>query len=133
MGGKMLKTFFKYQDLDAKVCIATCNSYTIVSFLAKGNSQIKKSGLVVGHKRRNPDRKAMVDRLLPLLPNAYIVRYGSKNVPPVKGDIDPATMRKLYSKGGNFQFDIAIKSTNLPTYPALEACPGRAIKNFLGE
>jgi len=106
-------TFFSHKGLDAKVGITVHHESgaTILSFLAQGNSQIKDKVTkeVIGYKKRNPDRVALVDHLIPQLPNGSTVRYGSLSKGQMEtGDLSPQRMRRLYSAGGKFQFDIAI-------------------------
>lgn len=138
----LIKSFWTLPDVDAKVAIyihPEDEALTVFTFLAKGYA----SRMVDGQKKlmpRNPDRLKLVEYLLPLLPKAQVVRYGKKSNLP---DVSPQKVgvRKLYSKGGNFQFDVVVSTgdigTNLPEEafcpaggwaPDLERTSGKAIK-----
>ena len=113
-------TFFQLPDgdNDAKVGITIYDGRTILSFLAQGNSQIKDkvTKKVIGYKKRNPHRRQLVDQILPLLPDAEFVRYGSKSGGKTATNVSAPAMRKFYSKGGNFQFDLAIRGYLSPVF-----------------
>ena len=114
-------TFYACEGLDAKVGIHLHTSgVTLLSFLAQGNSQVKnKAGTVIGYTKRNPDRRHLVDLVLPLCEGATLCRYGSQKAGLSSStDLTPERLRKLYSKGRNFQFDIAIPTSSLfPNLP----------------
>ncbi len=110
----LIKSFWTLPDVDAKVAIyphPEDEALTVITFLAKGYA----SRMVDGQKKlmpRNPDRLKLVEYLLPLLPPAQAVRYGKKSNLP---DVSPQKVgvRKLYSKGGNFQFDVVVSTSDI--------------------
>jgi hypothetical protein len=122
----LIKSFWTLPDVDAKVAIyihPEDEALTVITFLAKGYA----SRMVDGQKKlmpRNPDRLKLVEYLLPLLPPAQAVRYGKKSNLP---DVSPQKVgvRKLYSKGGNFQFDVVVSTGAFNDYFCPDATEGK--------
>lgn len=127
----LIKSFWTLPDVDAKVAIyphPEDKDLTVITFLAKGYAH----RMVDGEKKmmpRNPDRLKLVEYLLPLLPTAQAVRYGRKSN---LLDVNPNAIgvRKLYSKGGNFQFDVVVFTSDIENIEswAMEPTSGKAIK-----
>ena len=127
----LIKSFWTLPDVDAKVAIyphPEDKDLTVITFLAKGYAH----RMVDGEKKmmpRNPDRLKLVEYLLPLLPTAQAVRFGRKSN---LLDVNPNAIgvRKLYSKGGNFQFDVVVFTSdieNMGTEETGEDCSGSVI------
>ena len=106
-----ITTFYRFPDLDARIGLIMRDNQGApdvhVAFMAKGNAY-KGTGTARKLYKRNPDRTAAVDRLLAALADSghifLCARYGKASTPiayPGEG-----TPRALYSKGGNYRFDL---------------------------
>ncbi len=135
-----ITTFYRFPDLDARIGVYDDGTAmtlvdghwkttrTHVAFLAKGSAY--KGGLLY---RRNPDRTAAVDRLLPLLaPDS--VRIGKAANGPVYvyevGQTPAETLaraRKAYSAGGNYRFDVLHVDALDPEAIGLVPCENRPV------
>ena len=111
MSGATITTFYRYPDLDARigvhVDVAPGSVRVHLAFLAKGNAY-KGTGAARRLYKRNPDRTAAVDRLLPMLaPSGFIgmVRVGKTANPPVVITNTGDAVRRSYSQGGNYRWD----------------------------
>ena len=116
-----ITTFYRFPDLDARIGIHVDGCRVHIAFLAKGNAY--RAGVLY---KRNPDRTAAVDRLLPALDSERTwvkrVRIGKTANKPIRVDSVQAA-RKAYSKGGNYRFDVmafAVESHENHIYEALD-------------
>ncbi len=128
----MITRFYRFPDLDARIGVYDDGTRTHVAFLAKGNAY-KGTGAARKLYKRNPDRTAAVDRLLPLLaPDS--VRIGKKdNAPFYVYEVGQtpvettARARKAYSKGGNYRFDVLHIDALDPEAVGLVPCENRPV------
>ena len=123
-----ITTFYRYPDLDARIGIHVDLARVTVSFLAQGSAY--KGGELY---RRNPDRTAAVDRLLPAL-FLDMARAGKKGSAPFSvydvGQAEAKTTeraRKAYSKGGNYRFDVLHIGRIDPESLGLVPCENRPV------
>lgn len=104
-----ITTFYRFPDLDARIGLLMDGDQVHVAFMAKGNAY-RGTGTARKLYKRNPDRTAAVDRLLPLLDGScefVAVRVGkTANEPDYAYTMSEA--RKAYSRGGNYRFDLAL-------------------------
>lgn len=113
----------RHPDFDAVVAIERRGDTVLIDLPAKGNSQRKAGGKVVGYTRRNPGRRALFGHLLTVL-NTHL---GTARPVCVKGGkggafgsaLDYALVdtvagaAKYYSRGGNYRFSIWLQG-NMP-------------------
>ena len=120
-----ITAFYRFIDLDARIGILYDpeRDVTHVAFMAQGNAYTG-----VGDKRRlvarNPDRRAAVDRIKGEM-NPTHVRAGkaSESVRAVSGLYD---MRKAYSAGRTYRFDVLVNGRLDPETVGLVQCENRA-------
>jgi hypothetical protein len=112
------------KNLAAAVAIERRGSYVMLDFLARGRSQKRAGGKVVGYATRNPDRRQVVDDVLFELavafPKAPVVgTAGGKGAPfelldpPLlmaagRGVPNPA-VRSSYSAAGNYRWRVWLR------------------------
>ena len=145
----MIIRFYRWPDLDARIGIYEegdaltlvdghwTSTRTHIAFLAKG-SAYKGTGAARKLYKRNPDRTAAVDRLLPLLaPDS--VRIGkTANGPAYVYEVGQtptetlARARKAYSKGGNYRFDVLHVDALDPEAIGLVPCENRPVPLAFG-
>jgi hypothetical protein len=99
-------TVYRKPLLLAAVVVEKRGEWFMLDFLAKGSSQVKRNGKVVGHTRRNPDRTELANELLDGIrddfPKATSIgaRVGSGPYMPIHGP----------SKSpGNFRFQMWLR------------------------
>jgi hypothetical protein len=113
----------RHPDLDAAVSIERRGQLLLLDFLARGRSQKRAGGKVVGYTTRNPDRRQLVDHVLSQFSNFGLVfakqrpgflavgSSGGKGGPyaglGVPAD-DPA-VRRSYSASGNYRWSLWLR------------------------
>jgi len=113
-----MSQIYTHPDLDAAVAIERRGGVFLLDFLAKGRSQKKRAGKVVGYTLRNPDRRALVDNVLASLADAYpklilLGASGGKGAPltvfepPVL--IGNPAVRQAYSRAGNYRWRVWVR------------------------
>ena len=69
--------FLKHPEHDAVIAVHQKGEFVCLDFLAQGNSQVRKKGKITGYTKRNPERRAMFDRImLKLREFVFIQRHG---------------------------------------------------------
>ena len=93
---------FMLPGIDAKLLIMG----NTISFLAQGNCQVIKNGKVIGYKKRNPERLALMKHIFPKLRNVSVIRYGKKDNKPVYGSFQTEDLHKYRKKSKTYRFDV---------------------------
>jgi hypothetical protein len=109
---KNTASVFAHPDLDACVAIEVrADGVILLDFLAKGRSQRREGGKVVGYNKRNPDRLALVEHCLEALDDAGFVAVASS----CRGDVTQldedllVDARQSYSRAGNFRWSLFVR------------------------
>lgn len=110
-----------HPDLDAAVAIERRGQLVLLDFLAKGRSQKRAGGKVVGYATRNADRRALVDHVLAQLAGAgdtppwpgtvAVGAAGGKGAPYTALDVDATdpAVRRSYSAAGNYRWRLWLR------------------------
>ena len=97
-------TFFKYDDLDARIGLAIQGGMLALVMLAEGCSRSGKPGAYT-YKRRNPDRRKAANSLFEPVDNkaaGVTVRAGkAANLPE---QVDGSGVLAAFRRGGNYAF-----------------------------
>ncbi len=93
-----------HPKFDASVVIECRNGVIMLDFLAKGRSQNKRDGQVVGYTLRNPERKQLAAHILEQLSAATVV--GSR---AGKGSFVAGTVS---CSPGNFRYQVWLRLPN---------------------
>ena len=119
---------YGHPDFDAAVAIERRGSIILLDFLARGRSQRRADGNVVGYTQRNPERRKLVDHVLALLPGVFkhvSKALGPRHLRPVLGAaggkgapvtvfdpplrLDDPAVRASYSASGNYRWRLWIR------------------------
>jgi len=110
---------YQHPDFDAAVAIERRGQLVMFDFLAKGSSQKRAGGKVVGYSSRNPERGALVGHVLAMLDEVGVAVgvAGGKGAPfvPLEVEVSDPAVRRSYSAGGNYRWRLWVR---LP--PALD-------------
>lgn len=113
-------SIYRHPDHDAAVAIERRGCVILIDVLARGRSQKRAGGKVVGYTQRNPDRRALVEHLLYWLPAAYpearaVGAAGGKGAPfeALDSSLTSTLVRASYSAAGNYRWRLWLR-TNHP-------------------
>ena len=116
-----MSRLYHHPDFDAAVAIERRGQLVLLDFLAKGRSQRRAGGKVVGYTTRNPDRRALVDHVLAQLAGAgdhppwpgtvAVGSAGGKGAPYTPLDVDALdpSVRRSYSAAGNYRWRLWLR------------------------
>jgi hypothetical protein len=119
-----ITTFYRFPDLDARIGLrivrtrrsSMCYGDRLeVAFLAKGNAY-KGTGTARKLYKRNPDRTPAFHRFVDGVEGrvvALTARHGKKDTPRQEVSLNHEAdhLRRLYSAGGNYRFDVVLDLT----------------------
>ncbi|MBW2673550.1 MAG: hypothetical protein JRD89_09080 [Deltaproteobacteria bacterium] len=111
---------YRHPDFDAAVVLERRGGKLLLDFLAKGSSQQRRGGKIVGYTRRNPDRRAMVLHVLQRLGGldaAYSISRGELTVYLDRTAPHSSKVRQSFSAAGNFRWSlvVALGGLDVPT------------------
>lgn len=115
---------YRHPDHDAAVSVTKRAGVIQLDLLAKGRSQKRAGGKVVGYATRNPDRRQLVDHLFDVLArrrSCLVVGgqggKGGGELVPLQGWLEDDAVReaarKTYSAAGNYRWRLFVRPGNV--------------------
>ncbi len=110
---------YRHPDHGAAVAIERRGDVVLLDFLARGTSQKRVRGKVVGSTPRNPDRLALVEHVLQSLPLQVALALGAaggKGAPFARLDrvVAHSDVRASYRRAGNYRWRLYLRVVGLP-------------------